>query len=85
MATKVLTGKVDKLSGSKTVRVAVTNIVQHPIYRKRMRVITKYLCHVDLDNVSVGDKVIISECRRRSKRKSWIVLDGNKTKSSSAS
>lgn len=73
MAAKVLNGKVVKLSGDKTVKVSVETMVRHPIYRKSITRTRNFLCHNEMENVGVGCKVEITECRPYSKLKSWKV------------
>ena len=74
MPKRILTGKVVKKSGDKTVSVLVTRQTTHPVYKKIIRVSKKYLAH-DRDNkIIVGDSVRIQETRPISKNKSWEVI-----------
>ena len=74
MPKRILSGKVVKKSGDKTVSVLVTRQTTHPIYKKIMRVSKKYLAH-DIENaINVGDTVKIQETRPLSKSKSWEVI-----------
>ena len=74
MPKRILSGKVVKKSGDKTVSVLVTRQTTHPIYKKIIRVSKKYLAH-DTDNaISIGDNVKIQETRPISKSKSWEVI-----------
>jgi len=45
MPKRILSGKVVKKSGDKTVSVLVTRQTTHPIYKKIIRVSKKYLAH----------------------------------------
>ena len=74
MPRRVLTGKIIKKSGDKTVSVLVTRQTTHPIYKKIIRVSKKYLAHDETNNSSVGDHVKIVESKPLSKRKSWDVV-----------
>ncbi|MGY9016727.1 MAG: 30S ribosomal protein S17 [Alphaproteobacteria bacterium] len=74
MPRRVLTGKIIKKSGDKTVSVLVTRQTTHPIYKKIIRVSKKYLAHDETNNSSVGDHVKIVESKPLSKRKSWEVV-----------
>jgi small subunit ribosomal protein S17 len=68
---KTLTGVVvsDKMTNS--ISVKTERIVQHKLYGKRIRLHKKYMAD-DPDNAcSIGDKVLIEECRPLSKNKSW--------------
>jgi|TARA_B110000208_G_scaffold149577_1_gene180605 small subunit ribosomal protein S17 len=74
MPKRVLTGKIIKKAGDKTVSVLVTRQTTHPIYKKIIRVSKKYLAHDETNNSSVGDHVKIVESKPLSKRKSWEVV-----------
>ena len=74
MPKRILSGKVIKKSGDKTVSVLVTRQTTHPIYKKIMRVSKKYLAH-DTDNtITVGENVKIQETKPLSKNKSWEII-----------
>ena len=74
MPKRILSGKVVKKSGDKTVSVLVTRQTTHPIYKKIIRVSKKYLAH-DADNtISVGENVKIQETKPLSKSKSWEII-----------
>ena len=74
MPKRVLSGKVVKKSGDKTVSVLVTRQTTHPIYKKILRVSKKYLAH-DADNsIAVGENVKIQETKPLSKNKSWEII-----------
>ncbi len=74
MPKRILSGKVVKKSGDKTVSVLVTRQTTHPIYKKIMRVSKKYLVH-DADNtIAVGENVKIQETKPLSKSKSWEII-----------
>ena len=74
MPKRILTGKVVKKSGDKTISVLVTRQTTHPVYKKIIRVSKKYLAH-DSDNKTIeGDSVRIQETRPISKNKSWEVV-----------
>lgn len=57
----------------KTVVVAVDTYKVHPLYRKRYRSTRKFLAHDENESYNVGDKVVIYEAPKMSKRKSWTV------------
>ena len=74
MPKRILSGKVVKKSGDKTVSVLVTRQTTHPIYKKIIRVSKKYLVH-DADNtIAVGENVKIQETKPISKTKSWEII-----------
>ena len=74
MPKRILTGKVVKKSGDKTISVLVTRQTTHPVYKKIIRVSKKYLVHDSDNKIIVGDSVRIQETRPISKNKSWEVI-----------
>ena len=74
MPKRILSGKVIKKSGDKTLSVLVSRQTTHPIYKKIIRVSKKYLAH-DADNtITVGENVKIQETKPLSKNKSWEII-----------
>jgi len=71
---KTKVGKVVSVSGEKTLSVVVETRRPHPVYQKVVRYSKKYLVHCVDDTISVGDDVVITECRPLSKRKRWRVV-----------
>ncbi len=57
----------------KTVVVAVTRQVQHPLYGKVMRRVTKLKAHDGANASRIGDRVKIVETKPLSKDKHWRV------------
>ena len=47
---------------------------RHPLYKKTVRSTKKYLAHSPLNDVHLGDRVIIEETRPLSKHKHWRVV-----------
>ena len=74
MPKRILSGKVVKKSGDKTVSVLVTRQTTHPIYKKIIRVSKKYLAHDADNNIAVGENVKIQETKPLSKSKSWEII-----------
>ncbi len=74
MPKRILSGKVVKKSGDKTVSVLVTRQTTHPIYKKIMRVSKKYLAHDSDNTIAVGENVKIQEIKPLSKSKSWEII-----------
>lgn len=70
---KQLKGVVISDKMNKTRVVEVTRLWQHPLYKKKMKRSKKYLVHDELE-VKEGDKVVIQECRPRSKKKRWEII-----------
>lgn len=71
---RILQGEVVSDAMQKTVVVSVTNIKEHPIYRKRYTVTKRYKVHDENKEYKVGDKVMIEEMRPLSKDKRWKVI-----------
>ena len=57
-----------------TATVSVDRYVQHPKYKKFMRLSKKFLVHDAGNTAAVGDKVTIRETRPISKRKHFIIV-----------
>jgi small subunit ribosomal protein S17 len=74
MPKRILSGKVVKKSGDKTISVLVTRQTTHPIYKKIIRVSKKYLAHDAENTIAVGENVKIQETKPLSKNKSWEVI-----------
>jgi len=74
MPKRILSGKVVKKSGDKTVSVLVTRQTTNPIYKKIIRVSKKYLAHDAENTIAVGENVKIQETKPLSKNKSWEVI-----------
>ena len=68
---RVLEGRVLSDRMDKTVTVLVERSVKHPLYKKYVRRSTKLHVHDEDNEGRVGDRVAISQCRPRSKTKSW--------------
>lgn len=74
MPKRVMQGVVVSDKMDKTVVVRVERRVQHPIYKKFIRLSKKYVAHDELNEVKAGDIVRIRECRPLSRSKRWEVL-----------
>lgn len=71
---KVYIGRVMSNKMDKTVVVAVERLIQHPLYKKIVKRITKFKAHDEKKECKVGDKVSIIEGRPLSREKRWRVL-----------
>lgn len=71
---KVRTGLVVSSKMQKTVVVAVSRRVRHPLYGKFMRRTTKFKAHDEQNQCGQGDTVEIMETRPISKEKTWRVV-----------
>ncbi len=70
---RTLRGTVVSDKMDKTVVVAVNTVKEHPIYRKKYKVTTKFKAHDAENTCKVGDKVEITETRPISADKRWLV------------
>lgn len=66
-------GVVTSDKGDKTVVVTVTTYKQHPKYKKRYPVHSKFHAHDENNTCKEGDEVVIVETRPMSKLKRWMV------------
>mgnify|MGYP003429179253 CR=1 FL=1 len=71
---RTLTGKVVSNKGDKSGTVLVERKVKHPVYGKFIRRSTKYHAHDELNECSMGDIIVIEECRPMSKTKCWRLV-----------
>lgn len=69
------TGRVVSDKMEKTIVVAVENLVEHPLYKKRVRRTKKFHAHDETNDAHVGDVVRIAETRPVSKQKTWRLLE----------
>ncbi len=65
----VLSDKMDK-----TIVVAVTRLVRHPLYPKVFKKTTKFKVHDEFNEAKTGDIVEIMETRPLSKTKHWRLV-----------
>ena len=70
---RTLRGTVVSDKMDKTVVVAVSTVKEHPIYRKKYKVTTKFKAHDEDNSVHTGDLVEITETRPISRDKRWAV------------
>jgi small subunit ribosomal protein S17 len=59
----------------KTAVVSVETLVQHPIYKKRVRHSKRFMVHDEQNEARIGDTVRIVETRPLSARKRWRLVD----------
>ncbi|MDX9714885.1 MAG: 30S ribosomal protein S17 [Dissulfurispiraceae bacterium] len=74
MPKKIYTGEVVSSKMDKTVVVAVTRILQHPLYKKTIKRVMKFKAHDEENKCKAGDKVQIMESRPLSRDKRWQVM-----------
>jgi len=66
----VVSNKMDK-----SAVVQTEDLVRHKLYGKYIRRRVKFMAHDPENQCSIGDKVLIEECRPLSKRKRWRVRE----------
>lgn len=66
-------GTVTSKSGDKSIVVTVHTYRNHPKYKKRYRVSSKFHAHDEQNQYQVGDDVTIYETKPLSKLKRWTV------------
>ena len=72
---KVRVGKVVSDKMDKTVVVAISDRVAHPLYKKIVGRTYKLKAHDENNTCGVGDTVKVMETRRLSKDKRWRVVE----------
>jgi small subunit ribosomal protein S17 len=70
---KVRQGQVVSDKMDKTVVVAITNLVRHPLYGRTLRRTNRFKAHDERNECHVGDTVEIMESRPLSREKRWRV------------
>ena len=72
---KTRVGVVTSTKMDKTIVVAITTRVRHPLYGKIIRRSKKYHAHDEDNAIKAGETVRIEETKPISKLKTWKVLD----------
>ena len=72
---KTKVGRVVSDKMDKTIVVAVERLARHRVYKRVMRVTTKFKAHDEENAASVGDRVLIEEWRPMSREKRWRLLE----------
>ncbi len=70
-----LIGKVTSAKMEKTIVVEVTRLVQHPKYRRVIRISKKFYAHDEKREAKQGDTVSIASSRPLSKLKRWTLKE----------
>ena len=69
------TGRVVSDKMDKTVVVSVERLRRHPIYKRVVRLSSKFKAHDRDNSARVGDTVRIEESRPLSREKRWTVVE----------
>jgi small subunit ribosomal protein S17 len=72
---KVREGTVVSDKMTQTVVVAVHSAIRHPLYKKTIRRVRKYMAHDEDEKAKIGDRVRIVEAAPISKHKRWRVAE----------
>jgi small subunit ribosomal protein S17 len=83
-----MTGVIDRVQGKrktkvgrvvsdrmdKTIVVSVERLARHPLYKRVIRLTTKFKAHDETNDARVGDTVLIEEARPLSATKRWRLV-----------
>jgi small subunit ribosomal protein S17 len=72
---KTKVGRVVSDRMDKTIVVSVERLARHRLYKRVIRLTTKFTAHDDLNEAAVGDTVLIEESRPLSRTKRWRLVE----------
>ena len=72
---KTKTGRVVSDRMDKTIVVSVERLARHPLYKRVIRLTTKFKAHDEQNDGHVGDTVLIEESRPLSATKRWRLVE----------
>jgi small subunit ribosomal protein S17 len=72
---KTKVGRVVSDKMDKTIVVSVERLARHPLYKRVIRLTTKFKAHDELNDAHTGDTVIIEESRPLSATKRWKLVN----------
>jgi small subunit ribosomal protein S17 len=72
---RTLVGTVVSDKMDKTVVIESSRLVEHPVYKKRIKKRARFKAHDKDNQCKVGDRVLIVESRPLSKEKRWKVRE----------
>jgi small subunit ribosomal protein S17 len=72
---KTKTGRVVSDKMEKTIVVSVERLARHRLYKRVIRLPTKFKAHDELNDAHVGDTVLIEESRPLSATKRWRLIE----------
>ena len=72
---KTKVGRVVSDKMDKTIVVSVERLARHPLYKRVIRLSTKFKAHDELNEAHVGDTVLIEESRPLSATKRWRLIE----------
>src|SRR5689334_20354274 len=71
---KTKTGRVVSDKMDKTIVVSVERLARHPLYKRVIRLTTKFKAHDEDNDARTGDTVVIEESRPLSATKRWRLV-----------
>ena len=71
---KTKVGRVVSDKMDKTIVVSVERLARHPLYKRVIRLTTKFKAHDERNEARVGDRVLIEESRPLSATKRWRLV-----------
>jgi small subunit ribosomal protein S17 len=72
---KTKVGRVVSDKMDKTIVVSVERLARHPLYKRVIRLTTKFKAHDETNDAHTGDTVIIEESRPLSATKRWRLIE----------
>jgi small subunit ribosomal protein S17 len=72
---KTKVGRVVSDKMDKTIVVSVERLTRHRLYKRVVRMTTKFAVHDELNQAKVGDTVVIEESRPLSRTKRWRLVE----------
>jgi len=72
---KTKVGRVVSDKMDKTIVVSVERLARHPLYKRVIRLTTKFKAHDEANDAHTGDTVLIEESRPLSATKRWRLIE----------
>jgi small subunit ribosomal protein S17 len=72
---KTKVGRVVSDRMDKTIVVSVERLQRHPLYKRVVRLTTKFKAHDEVNDARIGDTVLIEESRPMSATKRWRLVE----------
>jgi small subunit ribosomal protein S17 len=72
---KTKVGRVVSDKMDKTIVVSVERLARHPLYKRVIRLTTKFKAHDEANEARIGDTVLIEESRPLSATKRWRLIE----------
>jgi small subunit ribosomal protein S17 len=72
---KTKVGRVVSNKMDKTIVVSVERLTRHPLYKRVVRLTTRFKAHDEANDAKIGDTVLIEESRPLSATKRWRLIE----------